>query len=98
MESKVFSLFQISLENYFKTKFYLGIHLRMQPSEIENMYYYEYWYYVKNLSEYIKEKNKKQGDSQEQQSKQMSSMRSQYTPKMPKTPKISTPSLRMPKL
>jgi len=70
----------------------------MQPSEIENMYYYEYWYYVKNLSEYIKEKNKKQGESQEQQSKQMSSMRSQYTPKMPKTPKLSTPSLRMPKL
>ena len=31
--SRVFSLFQISLENYFKTKFYLGIHLRMQPSD-----------------------------------------------------------------
>jgi hypothetical protein len=39
----------------------------MQPSEIENMYYYEFWYYVKNLSEYIKNKNKQQGEQQEQQ-------------------------------
>jgi hypothetical protein len=70
----------------------------MQPSEIENMYYYEYWYYVKNLSEHIKAKNKQQGEQQEQQEQSMSSMKSQYAPKMPKTPKISTPSLRMPKM
>lgn len=70
----------------------------MQPSEIENMYYYEFWYYVKNLSDYIKNKNKQQGEQQEQQDKQMSSMRSAYkAPKMPKTPKISTPSIKMPK-
>ena len=70
----------------------------MQPSEIENMYYYEFWYYVKNLSDYIKNKNKQQGDQLEQQDKQMSSMRSAYkAPKMPKTPKISSPSIKMPK-
>ena len=70
----------------------------MQPSEIENMYYYEFWYYVKNLSDYIKNKTKQQGDQQEQQAKQMSSMRSAYkAPKMPKTPKISSPSIKMPK-
>ena len=70
----------------------------MQPSEIENMYYYEYWYYVKNLSEYIKAKNKQQGESQEQQDSQMQSMRSASSPKMPKTPNLKTPSLKMPKL
>jgi hypothetical protein len=70
----------------------------MQPSEIENMYYYEYWYYVKNLSEYIKNKNKQQEGQQEQQDKSMSSMKSQYTPKMPSAPKLSTPSFKMPKL
>ena len=99
MASKVFSLFQISLENYFKTKFYLGIHLRMQPSEIENMYYYEYWYYVKNLSDYIKEKNKQTKDQQEQANERQSSMSSKYkTPKMPKVPTMRTPTLKMPKL
>ena len=70
----------------------------MQPSEIENMYYYEYWYYVKNLSEYIKAKNKQQGEQQEQTDKQMGSMRSQMSPKMPKAPTIKTPSIKMPKL
>ena len=70
----------------------------MQPSEIENMYYYEYWYYVKNLSEYIKAKNKQQSEQQEQQDKQSASMRSQYaSPKMPKAPTIKTPSIKMPK-
>ena len=71
----------------------------MQPSEIENMYYYEYWYYVKNLSEYIKAKNKQQADQQEQAEKQQSSYRSQYKqPKMPKVPTMKTPSIKMPKL
>lgn len=95
MASKVFSLFQISLENYFKTKFYLGLHLRLQPSEIEDLYYYEYWYYVKNLQEYLKTKNKQQEDQQEQANTQTSSYK---TPKMPKVPNLKTPSLKKPKL
>ena len=70
----------------------------MQPSEIENMYYYEFWYYVKNLGEYIKAKNKQQGEQQEQQDSQMSAMRSAYKPpKMPSSPKLKTPSIKMPK-
>ena len=70
----------------------------MQPSEIENMYYYEYWYYVKNLSEYIKSKNKQQADQQEQQEKQSAATRSQYkTPKMPAAPSLKSPSIKMPK-
>jgi hypothetical protein len=71
----------------------------MQPSEIENMYYYEYWYYVKNLSEYIKNKNKSQTDQQEQADQQQSSMSSKYkSPTMPKIPSMKTPSFKMPKM
>ena len=71
----------------------------MQPSEIENMYYYEYWYYVKNLAEYIKQKNKANEDQQEQANKQQSDMSSKYkTPKMPKVPTFKQPSMKMPKL
>ena len=44
--------------NYFKTKTYLLHHLRLQPSEIENMPYYEYVYHVDNLIEILKEKQK----------------------------------------
>lgn len=71
----------------------------MQPSEIENMYYYEYWYYVKNLAEYIKQKNKANEDQQEQANKQQGDMSSKYkTPKMPKVPTFKQPSMKMPKL
>ena len=71
----------------------------MQPSEIENMYYYEYWYYVKNLSECIKERNKQQKDQQEQANERQNSMSSKYkTPKMPKVPTMKQPSIKMPKL
>ena len=66
---------------------------------IENMYYYEYYYYVKNLSEYIKAKNKQQSEQQEQQESSMGSYRSQMSsPKMPKTPSLKTPSIKMPRL
>jgi hypothetical protein len=70
----------------------------MQPSEIEEMYYYEYWYYVKNLQDYIKAKNKQQVDQQEHAESQQAAYKTPKTPKMPSAPSIKAPSLRMPKL
>jgi hypothetical protein len=70
----------------------------MQPSEIENMYYYEFWYYLKNLSEYIKEKNNQNKDQEEQSAKQQSEMSSKYkAPAMPKIQGMKAPSMKMPK-
>jgi|TARA_Y100000385_G_C12855225_1_gene534867 hypothetical protein len=70
----------------------------MQPSEIENLFYYEFWYYVKNLSDYIKEKNNQNKDQQEQQAQQQSEMSSKYkTPKMPSVQSFKAPSMKMPK-
>ena len=75
-------------------------HLRMQPSEIDSMFYYEYWYYVQNLQEYIKAKNKAETDQREQQEKQSQQQRAAATPKMPKMsmPSMKAPSMKMPKL
>jgi PAB1-binding protein PBP1 len=70
----------------------------MQPSEIEEMYYYEYWYYVQNLQEYIKTKNKQNEDQQEQANEQQNTMSSKYkAPTMPKIPSMKAPSMKMPK-
>ena len=101
MESKVFSLFQISLENFFKTKFYLGHHLRLQPSEIDNLDFYEYTYYVQNLMEYLKQKQKQEGQQQEQQQEQMADYK-KYMPnpnsyKSPKMPSKPSGGMKMPK-
>ena len=70
----------------------------MQPSEIENLYYYEFHYYLKNLTEYIKEKNNQNKDQVEQQAQQQNNMSSKYkTPAMPKIPNMKAPSMKMPK-
>jgi sortase (surface protein transpeptidase) len=94
VESKVFSLFQISLENFFKTKFYLGLHLHIQPSEIDQLEYYEYWYYVQNLKDHLDKKNKAQKDQEQAQSEKYST--SKYT--NPKVPSMNMPSVKMPKI
>ena len=93
MESRVFSLFQISLENFFKTKFYLGLHLHIQPSEIDQLEYYEYWYYIKNLKEHLDKKNKAQKDQSDGQHEKMAGKYAN-----PKMPKMSMPNIKMPKI
>lgn len=100
MESKVFSLFRISLENFFKTKFYLGIHLRLQPSEIDNLDYYEYYYYVQNLKEHLDKKNKAEKEQQEGAEEKMSKYKKGMNPnsmaknfKGPSMPNISMPKI-----
>jgi hypothetical protein len=86
-------LFQISLENFFKTKFYLYHYLRLQPSEIEAWPYYELEYTLENLKEYLEKKKGSEDEQNEKYSKSSSSRdmkrqqsemsRSINTPKMP---------------
>jgi hypothetical protein len=91
VESKAFSLFQISLENFFKAKFYLGFHLHLQPSEIDALDFYEYQYYVQNLTEHLKKQNKEEQEQNEQ-------MQEQYSTQTPKVPKMSDYGMKMPKM
>lgn len=67
-------------------------HLKLQPSEIEGLDYYEYWYYIKDMTEVIKKENKNAEQQQEQQQ--------QNAPKSPnmKMPSFKQPSFKMPKL
>jgi hypothetical protein len=70
----------------------------MQPSEVEEMFYYEYWYYVKNLQEHIKSKNKQQMDQQEHAESQKSAYKIPQMPKAPSMSSFKAPSMKMPKL
>lgn len=69
----MFRIFQISLENYFKIKFYLYKHLRIQPSEIEAWPYYELEYTVENLADDLKKKQKAHDDENKANSSSQSS-------------------------
>ncbi len=70
----MFRIFQISLENYFKIKYYLYKHCRAQSSEIENWPYYELEYTIENLADDLKKKQKAQEDENKAQNTQQSSL------------------------
>jgi hypothetical protein len=55
--SDLFSLFQISLENYFDIKFRLWYEHRLDPNWIESIPFYEYQIWVDKLNEAIEKKN-----------------------------------------
>lgn len=72
-------------------------HLRLQPSEIEEMPYYEYEYIVENLINILKEKQEaEEGQSKDynesmNSNKMMRDVKSSM-PKMPSMPSFSMPS------
>lgn len=82
--------------NLFKAKFALYYHLRLQPSEIENMPFYEFEYTLENLKDFLKEKNEAEKGQSDQMNKNMPDMSKFKAPKMPSTPKM--PNIKMPRL
>ena len=64
-------------------------HLKLQPSEIENMDYYEYHYFVKDMTKVLKDQEKGNTD----QSQQAEDMKSQM-----KMPSMKMPSVKMPSM
>ena len=64
----------------------------MQPSELEQLPFYEYHYLVKDLTEYLKQEK----DANERQSAQIDDTRSTY--KQPSMPKFNQPRVNVPKI
>jgi len=72
-------------------------HLRIQPSEVEALPFYEYHYIVKELSGMLKEQQKGNDKQTEQMNEQMSGMKANQ-PKIPKMSDMKMPKITMPKL
>ena len=62
--SDLFSLFQISLANYFDIKFRLWEEFKLSIDTLESLPFYEYQLFIDKLNEKIERENKKveQGD------------------------------------
>ena len=60
----LFSLFQISLANYFDIKFRLWEEFKVSIDSLENLPFYEYQIFIDKLNKKIEDENKKtsQGD------------------------------------
>ena len=93
----IHDLFQVNLENFFKAKFALHYHLHMQPSEIENLPYYEFEYILKNLSNFLEEKNKQEKEAYDKQSANTPNM-SKYSKQFSKMRPPSIPKISMPRM
>ena len=98
IEVAIFSLFKINIINLIKVKVSLAKEFHIQPSEIDNMSFWEYELFMKELNSVIKEENKRQESEMEKSGygdiKKMSNYKNierQYKssmPKMPPMPKI----------
>lgn len=87
LKSKIYSLFQTSIEDILKNKFQLMVQLRVPTSVVNTWYYWEYEEFIKLLNEKNKEENEQQKKQQDEQSSAMgsssfnpSSVMKQYNP------------------
>lgn len=64
----LFKLFQIDLTNFLKTRIVLMENLHIQPSEIDNMQYWEYEITIEEYQNILKERKEQQETQQEGQS------------------------------
>lgn len=60
MEIAIFALFKINLIEHIKLKAILAKQYHIQPSEIDNMSYWEFELFVKHLNDAAQEENDKQ--------------------------------------
>lgn len=66
--------FQIDIRGFHKNRVYLQHHLHIQPSEIDNLYYYEYSWMIKDLIELL-EKQNGEGNNQSSADDKMDEMK-----------------------
>ena len=101
--SRLSSLFQISLLNFYKVRVLLLEKLHLQPTELDLLPFYEYEFTLEIYNDLLKERNKQeQQQTQDEKDKynmdnmagqakrQMSNVK---VPNMPSMPKISMPKL-----
>ncbi len=74
-------------------------HLHTQPSEIDKLEYYEFWYIVKDLADFIKKQNDGQKGQEDEAYSKYGDPQKMAKAKMPnmKTPTFKTPSFKTPK-
>jgi hypothetical protein len=56
----IYSLFKVDLVNLIKIKAILAKEFHIQPSEVDDMFVWEYELFIKELSSLVKEENDKQ--------------------------------------
>ena len=89
-------MFQISIRSFLKVKVYIYHHLRLQPSEVESLPFYEYEFLVEDLKQMLEDRRREESGGRDDASvgKAMSDAK-RYMPSMsaPKMPAPKFPSI-----
>jgi len=64
---RIFGMFQVDLAREIQNQFAFLKHSNLQPSEIKDMFYWEWEMMLKELSEYMEKEKEQQEEQQEQQ-------------------------------
>ena len=94
MESALYSLWRINIENLAKNKLFICKDWHIQPSEIDRVPFYEYEIYLESINT----NNKEEAERQEKENKQYEAMSKSYKNpsssfKAPSMPSFSMPSM-----
>jgi len=66
MEQALYSMLRVNLRNLVKNKLYIARDWHIQPSEIDNLVYYEFEQMIDEINEHNKEQEKRSKQEQEQ--------------------------------
>ena len=93
MESALYSLWRINIENLAKNKLFICKDWHIQPSEIDRVPFYEYELYLESINT----NNKEEAERQEKENKQYEAMSKSYKNPTSSFKAPSMPSFSMPK-
>lgn len=98
MESVLYSIWRVDVRNLVRNKLYICKEYHIQPSEIDNLVYFEYEYMLEDINKEQKEQEKKNKDDEKKyaglgRTPNYNSMMNNVGRSMPKLPSFSMPKL-----
>ena len=94
-KQRIFSQFQVNLENLFETEFILNFKCNIAIETIDNLEFYRFQYYIKYYQEYLDRENKKQQEEQDSMNKKNNIFNASNLMKDSKK-MLGNPSMKMP--
>ena len=97
-KKNILDLFKINLVNHRKARLALHYHLRIQPSEIDNMDYMDFEFLLLDLNELLKEKNDAEKKAYGSDKESASGGTTNYQNQMKNMSNFKMPKVQMPKM
>jgi hypothetical protein len=75
--SDVFKSFKTDIRQFYKNRVYLQHYLHIQPNEVDNLYYYEFQWMLKDMIELLEKQNGKDNQNNMNPEEKMSELKNE---------------------